>query len=260
LRNINKKRIGKIILDVLLYVFLAVCIFSIVVTVLAKRDSDGAANLFGHQMRIVTSDSMAKCEQTDVSDYRIKSLPLRTLLFIELVPEDDAKAEEWYSELEVGDVLTFRYLYATQVTITHRITDIDETEDGYIITLEGDNKNSDSKQMKQVINTAEKNSPNYVIGKVTGQFLPLGFIISLVQTPIGIVLLLIIPCVVIILLEVLKMVKIINSDKKKKLQEESERKDSELEELKRRIAELENQKTEQSSVEENQKDSDSEQS
>ena len=66
------KKIGNIVLNVLMYIFLAFCIFTVIVTLLSKRDSDGAAEIFGYQMRIVTSDSMAKSEYTDVSDYKIK--------------------------------------------------------------------------------------------------------------------------------------------------------------------------------------------
>ena len=50
--------------------------------------------------------------------------------------------------VKVGDVLTFRYVYATQVTITHRITSITEEANGeFIIELAGDNKNSEDGQL-----------------------------------------------------------------------------------------------------------------
>ena len=245
------KKISTITLNVLLYLFLALCILSVIITVLSKRDSDGATNVFGYQMRIVTSDSMTACEFTDVSAYEIKDIPIRSMIFIETVPKDQKEAQEWYRDLKVGDVLTFRYVYTRQVTITHRIVHIEEKETGgFLIELAGDNKDSDSQQLKQVIKTAEKNSPNYVIGKVTGQSLPFGFVLSILQTKVGIVCILIIPCLIIILLEILKMIKIINSDKKAKLKEETVKKDNELEELRRRIAELEaNKNSEQNKTE-----------
>lgn len=234
------KKVFRIIGNVILYLFLLLCIFSVILTVVSKRDSDGAAEIFGHQLRIVTSDSMEKCEHTDVSGYKIKSIPLRSLLLIELVPGDDQAAEEWYSELEVGDVLTFRYVYTSQVTITHRITSIDEKAGGdYIIELRGDNTSSDSGALTQTIDTSEENSPNYVIGKVTGQSYPLGFFLSLLKTPVGIILVVIVPCFIIILLEVLRIVGIFGAEKRKKTEEETARKDNELEELRRRVAELE---------------------
>ena len=137
------KRIGQIALDVLLYIFLAICIFSVVVTVLSKRDSDGAAEVFGYQMRVVTSDSMAESEFTDVSGFKIKDIPIRSMVFVKVMPDDPAEADEFYRSLKVGDVLTFRYVYTTQVTITHRITNIEEIDGGFKITLAGDNIGTD---------------------------------------------------------------------------------------------------------------------
>ncbi len=178
------KKIGKIVVNVLLYLFLAICIFSVLVTVLSKKDSDGAAKVFGHEMRIVTSDSMAKCEFTDVSDYKIKDIPVRSMVFVKTVPEDPAKADEFYRSLKVGDVLTFRYVYKQPVTITHRITSITKKETGgYIIELEGDNKNGDVNQLKQMIDTSDDSSGNYVVGKVKFVSILAGKLISIVKSP-----------------------------------------------------------------------------
>ena len=240
------KKIGKIALDVLLYIFLAICIFAVFVTVLSKRDSDGAAEVFGYQMRVVTSDSMSESEFTDVSAYKIKDIPIRSMVFVKVMPDDPAEADEFYRSLKVGDVLTFRYVYTTQVTITHRITSITEKDTGgFIIELAGDNKNSEDGQLTQVIDTSIPNNTNYVIGKVMGQAYLLGLIMSFLMQPIGIILLIIVPCFIIILLEVLKIAKVLGADKKKREQEEKQKKDDELEELRRKLAELEKLKTEQ---------------
>ncbi len=240
------KKIGNIVLNVLLYIFLAICIFSVFVTVLSKRDSDGAAEIFGYQMRVVTSDSMSESEFTDVSKFKIKDIPIRSMVFVKVMPDDPAEADEFYRSLQVGDVLTFRYVYTTQVTITHRITSITEKETGgFVIELAGDNKNSEEGQLVQVIDTSIPNNTNYVIGKVTGQAYLLGLLMSFLMQPVGIILLIIVPCFIIILLEVLKIVKTLTADKKKREQEEKEKKESELEELRRKLAELENEKSEQ---------------
>ena len=118
------KKISSIVLSVLMYVFIAICLVTVFITVSSKKDTDGAAEIFGYQMRVVTSDSMAKSEYTDVSNFKIKDIPIRSMIFIDTVPDDPEKADEWYRDLKVGDVLTFRYVYTTQVTITHRITSI----------------------------------------------------------------------------------------------------------------------------------------
>lgn len=233
------KRIASILINALLYVFLAFALFSVILTLASRKDTDGTAEIFGYQMRVVTSDSMAKCEATDVSDYRIKDIPIRSLIFVETVPEDDAKAAEWYRDLKEGDVLTFCYVYTNQVTITHRIVSIREKETGgFVIELAGDNKNSNSDQLYQVIDTSIPNSTNYVIGRVRATSLPLGFLLSLLKTPAGTIFTVIVPCLIIILLEVLKIVNAYSGEKKKQALEVSTQKDQELEELRRRLAEL----------------------
>lgn len=240
------KKIGKIVLDVLLCLFLAICIFSVIVTVSSKRDSDGTAKIFGYQIRIVTSDSMGKCEFTDVSEYKIKHIPVGSMIFVKEVPEDSTKADEFYSSLKVGDVLTFRYVYTTQKTITHRIVSITEKETGgFIIELAGDNKTSEDGQLTQIIDTSVPNSMNYVIGKVTGQSKLLGKIITALKQPIGIVFIVILPCAIIIVIEIIRILNTLNADKKKHEQELHEQKDKELEELRNKLADLEKEKNTQ---------------
>lgn len=251
MKNKTVKKIVGIATNVVLYFFLALCIFSVIFTIFSKKDADGAANLFGFQMRVVITDSMAKSENSkDVSEYDIGSLPVNSMVFVDLVPEDKDEALEWYSELEVGDVLTFRYTYSTQLTITHRITGIREKYGfvggeqkliGYVIDLEGDNKSSsDQHLLKQTIDTSmRESSTNYVIGRVTAKSISLGLLITLLKNPVGIVFIVIVPCVIIIFLEVLKIINAFAADKKRAERQKQEQKDSEIEELRRKLLELE---------------------
>ena len=239
------KRIANITVTVLVYLFLALCLFAVIVTAFARREADGTAQIFGYQFRIVTSESMAKCDQTDVSEFKIKSIPLRSMIIIETVPSDKTEATEWYASLKEGDVLTFRYVYDTQVTITHRIVDIRENgEGGYYIDLEGDNKYADQDQIRQTLDTSLDGSPNHAIGKVVGQSHMLGLFLTLLKSKLGIILIIMIPCILIISLEVFKIVKTLTEDKRKRDLEEHERKDNEIRELRRQIAELQNKNTE----------------
>ena len=244
------KRIVGIATNVVLYLFLALCIFSVIFTVFSKKDADGAANIFGYQMRLVVSDSMEKSEYTDTSEFDIGSIPLNSMVFVDLVPEDKGEALEWYSELEVGDVLTFKYTYTTQMTITHRITGITpkysfnsrgESElVGYKIELQGDNKSSSNQNLlTQTIDTSIDESLDYVIGKVVARSVSLGFVMSLLKSPMGIVFIVIVPCVIIIFFEVIKIFNAFALEKKQKHEEEKEKKDNEIEELRRRLSELE---------------------
>ena len=234
------KTTTSLILNIILYIFLAICVISVTVTLISKRGDDGA-ELFGYQMRVVTSESMEKSEHTDVSNFKIGSIPLNSMVFIETVPDDPAKAIEWYSQIEVGDVLTFKYLYASQVTITHRVIDkVEKPDGGYIFSLKGDNKVAGQSSVTEIIDTTDNSSVNYIVGKVVAKSFIFGLIISLMQKPVGIVLVVIVPCFVIIMMEVFKIIGVVNDDKKKKAQAETDKKNEEIEELRRRLAALEN--------------------
>ncbi len=251
------KKALRIILNVLVYLFFALCMVALIISVTAKKDSDGTVNLFGAQMRIVMSPSMEKCDQTDVSGYKIKDIPVKSMVFIKTVPDNAEEAERWYADLKVGDVLTFKYVYTRQEVITHRIVEITPKETGgYIIKLEGDNKNSDSNTLTQEIDTSNADSPNYVIGKVTGVSRFLGLLITAVKSPVGIVCIIIIPCAIIVILEVIRIVEVMKGDKKKKERAEQAKKDEELEALKQRLAELEQSKSENAGDFENSEETD----
>lgn len=94
--------------DILFFALIAFVLFTLIVSIASRKDGDDAATVFGHQLRFVRSDSMAKCDLTDVSDYKIKSIPVKSCVFIEVIPQDEAKKEEWLSSVRVGDVLTFK--------------------------------------------------------------------------------------------------------------------------------------------------------
>ncbi len=233
------RRIGNLLLNILTYLFFAICILALVLSITAKRDADGAVNLKGHQMRVVLSDSMAACPETDVSGYEIGDIPLRSMIFIELVPEDEAAAADWYASLRVGDVLTFRYVYVTQETITHRITSITPKEDGYIIILEGDNKAADADTLIQTVDTTQADSPNYILGRVTGQSYPLGLLATAAKSPVGIICIIIVPSLIIMVFEIIRLVGALTEDRRKRERRRVIEQEAELEALKRRLAELE---------------------
>ena len=236
-------KIINIITNVLLYTFFVICMCLLSITILSKKDSDGAVNVFGHQLRVVISESMEKHDETydEIKQYDIKDLPIKTMVFIEIVPNDPKEAKQWYEDIEVGDVLTFKYLYDNrQETITHRVIDkeLNKDNDGYLISLRGDNKGTTTQAGIQYIDTSEVDSPNYIVGKVVGQSYPVGLLVTALKSPIGIVLVVILPCSILLILEVIKLVNYFNSGKKKKQQEEADKQREEIEELKRQIKAL----------------------
>lgn len=231
------KIILKVIGNIILYLFLITAISGVILTATGKRDSDGTINIFSYQLRVVTSDSMDKCDEVDVSSYEIKSIKVKSMVFIKTFKEENK--DEFYSSLKIGDVLTFKYVYTRQETITHRIVDIVNKESGgYLIYLEGDNRGSSSGVLTQIIDTSLTDSPNYIIGKVVHVSYVLGVITTAIKTKVGTVCIIIIPCVLIVIYEIFKIINVINSSKKEKLIENDNKKDQEIEELKKKIEEL----------------------
>ena len=219
----NANKTWNIVGTILLYLFLFVLIISLVFAIVARNSDRDGMEIFGHKMSIVLTGSMEKCEFTDVSGYKIKDIPVDSLIWIEAVPRDAAKAEEWYSKIRVGDVLTFKYVYVTQETITHRVVAIDKkATGGYIIKLEGDNKSSEDAALQQIIDTSDSASYNYVIGKVTGKSLFLGKLFSFISSKAGLIFIVLIPSVIIIVLEAINIYSIVISAKKDKAEKTKE--------------------------------------
>lgn len=229
------KKIFKILSNIFIYSFILLSLGVLVVTIISKKSHDNNCSIFNYELRIVITDSMKKNENVDVSSFKIKSIPKNSLILVEKVKNDT-----WYDQIKIGDVLTFKYVYNEQVTITHRVSKIIKKDDGsYLIELIGDNRNSDENTMVQYIDTSLTDSPNYVIGKVVYHSVVLGSILNIIKRPVGIICLIIIPSFIIILLETIKIINLILLDKKNKELEESNLKDQEIYELKKKLKELE---------------------
>lgn len=241
------KKVLTVIGNILLYLFIAVALFGVIVSIAAKKDPDGAANVFGYQMRIVQSASMEKCDETDVSGYKIKDIPVKSAVFIKTVPENESAATEWYGKLKKGDVLTIKYRYVREkLTITHRIVNdpvYNEETGGYVFVLEGDNKNADSNTLEQTIDTSRIGDVDYyheVVGQVVKVSYPIGLLLYSLTQPVGLICIVILPCLTIIVFEVIKIVRVFGREKKEKEQEEKEKQQSEIEELRRQLELLKN--------------------
>ena len=94
--------------------------------------------------------------------------------------------------------------------------------------------------MTQVIDTSLKESPNYVIGKVVGVSYPLGWLLALMRSEVGLIFVVIIPAVIIIIFEVMRITSVLAADRKKKAAAEQAQTQNEIEELKRQLAALQN--------------------
>ena len=244
-RNKCKKTLN-ILFNVVLYAFLAVCLCALAISMFSQK-SDGAVTLFGKlQLRVVVSPSMERNDAVDVSQYQIKSIPVRSMVFVSVMPQEETAARRFYDDLQVGDVLTFKYVYSRQETITHRLVQKESNgKGGYFLYLKGDNAAEETESDVQVIDTDDEMGLNYVIGKVTGQSVVLGNIVYALQQPLGMALIVIVPCAIIAIGEVIKIGNIIAARKReraeaenRRLSEESAAKETEIAELRRRLSEL----------------------
>lgn len=243
------KKISLTVANGLVFLFLIVCVLTVLFVLLGRNERDGGVEVFGYRLLIVTTDSMAESEETDVSGYEIGSLPSKTLIFVKTVPEDREEAKAFYEGLREGDVLTFRYVYTNQITITHRLIDKEPKDGGYILTLMGDNKSSQTHLSTQTIDTTEFNSMNYVIGKVTGSSFLLGSILSFLKTPLALVLFIILPCLAIMIHEIVKLVRLAGAEKREREEKERAAKEEEILALRQKIAALEAEATQKNGEE-----------
>ncbi len=135
----------------------------------------GVKVIFNHAVLVVLTDSMEP------------AYPVGSAVFVETVKAEDIK---------VGDDLTF-YYDQLGMTITHRVSNIDNNNGIYTFTLHGINTHStqcgsednpqDCTDQTQVV-TYDK-----VVGKVVGSSLAFGKFYSFMTTPWGLVIVLLIP-------------------------------------------------------------------
>ena len=252
------KKVANIVLDVIVVAVLLLALFTVIVTVNAKKGKDGTATIFGYQLRFVQSGSMEKCAYTDVSKYKVKSIKVKSCVFIKTAPTSEKEINEWYKTLKVGDVLTFQYnkndgsaapedYEGDSKVITHRVIKIEKKENGngYIITLKGDYKSGKGNEPAEQVIDTEVDTPaktTYIIGKVTGQSYLLGLCVYVLKKPVGIVCVVIVPCLLMIVIQIFRIANVLGEDKKNKRKEEQANKDDEIEELKRQLAAFQNNK------------------
>lgn len=240
-KTATTKKVLRIVGDVLIFLLVAIALFAVILSIVSKKDTDGTATVFGTQLRFVQSSSMEKCAQTDVSKFKIKSIPVRSCVFVQVVPQDETQAKQWFDDVQLGDVLTIKYVVTNkQETITHRVIDKrDNGIGGWLIVLQGDNKPDGAELATQTINTSlHGESKNYVVGKVVGQNYLLGLLVYAFKTPVGLVCMVIIPCLIIIVFEILRLARVFNADKKQKIQAQQQQQADEIENLKRQLAQL----------------------
>lgn len=252
--NQQKHKGLKIALNVIFYTFLGVLLaFDIfaLVSKLTMKSETGAMNFFGHETRIVLTGSMEGNEQLyiDHPEYEIKRINVHDAVFIDTVPSDENKQQEFFNSIKVGDVLTFIYQRGGNVVVTHRVINIEDTGHNLKYTLRGDNPTGDNLVHDNDQYTQEVYSDRgEIIGKVTGTNTFLGNVLyGLAGNKLVLIFLVVVPSGLLALYELGKVFFAIYMNKKEKqlaiIQQEHQTDLDELEKLKQELERLKKQQT-----------------
>lgn len=257
------KKIINIILDALFISFAAFAVVAIIFRSTTNNNKDGKS-INGYQLRTVETGSMAENNHIDPDTYKsysIHTLPVNSLIRIkEISKTDEEKAQKFYEDLEVGDVVTFVYYTSIngrlgQYVYTHRLiekTPVAGEQGGYRLILMGDAETASGGVQTVYTNplTAEQ-SYSYVIGKVVWVNHPIGEVVSFLKSRNGILVLVVLPCSILFLVEIGKIFYYVYKDKKEKkeiaameTQNQMDSNQAEIESLKAELAALKNKEQE----------------
>ncbi len=163
------------------------------------------------QVLVVISGSMDGEPRTG---YEIETIPVESMVFVREVPSDPGEAQEFYSSLRVGDVLTFDYRHPVSgesMVVTHRIVSISESGGVYTYTLAGDSIADDPTNSSTQTVTSDSGD---VIGKVTGVSHWLGMLTVFLSHWYGKAILILIPCAILIVSETRTIVRTLRGERK----------------------------------------------
>ncbi len=181
----------------------AVAVFVIAVSLgYAAHINGGTLDFSDTEAKIVVSGSM----DGGPRDHPIRTIPTGSLVVIHRVTGQD-----FYSSLEVGDVLTFDYIHPVSkesMVVTHRIVSVSESSGVYTYTLKGDSIADDPTNGS--VQTVTSDSGD-VIGEVVGVSHWLGVLAVFMSTWTGRFCLVLVPCIILIVSEVRNIIRILRN-------------------------------------------------
>ena len=220
------KKVGSVASYVLIALLLLIDIFALY-SKFSMQGKEGGMNFFGREVRLVLTGSMDGSdefyEMEENKDLEIKRIEQNDAVFVETVPyEDEAKSNEFYSSLKVGDILTFYFQLGTNIPVTHRIIKITDHETYYTYELRGDNPSGDQQVSKYSPTQVVNSDSGLVIGKVTGKSSFLGRVLyAFVEHKVVLALVVIVPSAIFMCYEIGKIIYYIYLNKKSKKEEET---------------------------------------
>lgn len=187
------KKIGSVLVDVLIILVFIVSTLVVVASITANR-TGGQPSVMGYVFSSVQTDSMQGT--INQGDFVV------------------GKLVDGNTEIKVGDIVSFRdYYNSKEITITHRIVRIvgDETVVGYI--TKGDNEEFED----DIVKSRESIQSIY---KFRIPFL--GKFIDFLKTPLGFIICLVVPLLAFIAWQAYKLILLIFKSKQAELDEQAE--------------------------------------
>ena len=180
------KKVTKIVVNVLLWLFLAFALFTTIMALAAQGDTTGQPSMFGTYLLTVSSDSMSPTfKEGDI------------ILGTKLSDKDKENLKE-------GDVITFKTTIDGQAALnTHRIVQILRNGDGTVsqFITKGDNKETNT-----IVDDFSPR-PTDVIARWDGAKLNgLGNVLIFLQSSTGFLVCIVIPMALFFLYEVYKFI------------------------------------------------------
>lgn len=173
------KRVGTIIISVLLWlVILVAALYAF--TTMATKDNQNVANLFGYTPLVVESNSMSPTFKKD------------DLIFVE-------KCDT--SKLEEGDIICFHTIIDNEYALnTHRIQSIAENGEARSYTTVGDNNNGVVDQ--HIISDGD------IVGKYVGHISGAGKLMNFLSSSTGFLLVIVLPMLIFFIYQVYNLIMI----------------------------------------------------
>ena len=173
------KRVGTIIISVLLWlVILVAALYAF--TTMATKDNQNVANLFGYTPLVVESNSMSP------------TFKKNDLIFVK-------KCDT--SKLEEGDIICFHTIIDNEYALnTHRIQSIAENGEARSYTTVGDNNNGVADQ--HIISDGD------IVGKYVGHISGAGKLMNFLSSSTGFLLVIVLPMLIFFIYQVYNLIMI----------------------------------------------------
>lgn len=195
------KKIGSVVVDVLIVIVFIVSILVVVASITAKREN-GQANVFGYTVNSVQTDSMEpKINEGDLVVSKLVTDKNKNDIKL-----DAGKIVSFYTELDNGQ----------KILITHRIYEVRDAGNTRIYTTWGDNRESaPAPDTPMTINEIE----SVYLFKIP----VMGHFIDFLRTPLGFIICLVVPLLVFIGWQGYKLILLFFKSKQAELVEEAEK-------------------------------------